>query len=135
MHSNANIVFQLQESTKIITTCKNINPADTGGEGGISPDELVTNLANKFQERMMEPIRKDEAGPNLQIMIGDQPDSMTSFLFQEVERFSKLIKVMIKSLDEIKKAIKGLVLMSPALNKLYESFLKNEVPELWEKNA
>lgn len=118
MNSNANIVFQLQESDKIITVCKNINPADSGGEGGISPDELVTALANKLEERMMDPIRKDEAGPNLQIMIGEQPDSMTSFLFMEVERFSKLIKIITKSLSEIKKAIKGLVLMSPALNKL-----------------
>jgi len=118
MHSNANIVFQMQESSNLVDTCRDINPQDSSGEGQVSPDVLVTQLADKFEERMMTHIKRDEVGPNLSLMIGDQPDSMTSFLFQEVERFNNLIKVMTKSLDEIKKAIKGLVLMSPALNLL-----------------
>jgi len=133
MNSNANIVFQLQESENIVSICRYINPKDTGGDGGLSPDDIVTQVATSFEEKMMPVIRKDDAGPNLSLTIGDNYDSMTIFLFQEIERFSKLISVMTKSLSEIKKAIKGLVLMSPDLNKLHTSFLKNEVPELWVK--
>lgn len=52
---------------------------------------------------------------------------------QEVDRFNKLVKVLSSTLSNIKKAIKGLVLMSAALGALYFSFLKNEVPAVWAK--
>ena len=49
-------------------------------------------------------------------------------LLQEQERYNKLIKVIDNSLDSLIKAIQGLVLMSPELDQMYTSFLKNQVP-------
>ena len=54
---------------------------------------------------------------------------------QEVDQFNKLIKVMKKSLSDLQKAIKGTVVMSIELEKMFYAFLDKKVPELWEKYA
>lgn len=119
MHNNANILCQLLESDAIAATCLMLQPKESGGGGGLTPDEMVTELATKFEEMCPAPMRKDEAGENLTFFQGQHPDSLTNFLMQEVERFNKLTKIILTSLSNIKKAIKGLVLMSPALLTLF----------------
>ncbi len=46
MHDNANITFQMKESTMAIQTILNIQPREAGGSGsdGKTPDETVTEL-------------------------------------------------------------------------------------------
>lgn len=48
-----------------------------------------------------------------------------------MERFNKLVSVIQSSLDTLKKAIKGLAVMSDDVDKMYKSMLNNKVPELW----
>ena len=50
---------------------------------------------------------------------------------QEAERFNKLLKVLHESLQTLEKAIKGFVVMSDALEAIFNSFLNNQVPTLW----
>lgn len=47
MHDNANIAFQLQETTLIYDTVLELQPkvGGGGGEGEISPEEKVDNFA------------------------------------------------------------------------------------------
>lgn len=119
MHNNANILCQLLESSAIQQTCLDLQPKAAGGGGGMTPDEMVTEQATNFEDIMPQVMRKDEAGENLTFYVGKNPDSMTNFLMQEVDRFNKLIKVIGGSLANVKKAIKGLVLMSPGLQTLF----------------
>lgn len=118
MHNNANILCQLLDSEAIQQTCLDLQPKSSGGGSGMTPDEMVTDLATNFEEQMPAVMRKDEAGENLTFYVGQNPDSVTNFLMQEVDRFNKLLKTIGGSLSNIKKAIKGLVLMSPALGAL-----------------
>jgi hypothetical protein len=48
-------------------------------------------------------------------------------LFQEVERYKKLLTKVHASLDNLQKAIKGFVVMSDALEEVFKSCLKNQV--------
>lgn len=43
--------------------------------------------------------------------------------------------VIAKSLDNLKKAIKGLAVMDDDLDKMYKSMLNNKVPEMWATYA
>jgi dynein heavy chain len=52
-------------------------------------------------------------------------DALEVCLQQEKDRFNKLIAVIWKSLEDIIKAIKGEILMTPILDEMYKSFLSN----------
>ena len=62
-----------------------------------------------------------------------QPDSkgrvnsLTTVLLQEVDRFNKLLKVIKNSLVQLQKAIKGFVVMSEELERVYNAFMNNQV--------
>ena len=62
-------------------------------------------------------------------------ESLSTVLLQEVARFNRLLSVMRASLDELQKAIKGLVVMSSELDSMYLSMLNLQVPENWAKVA
>ncbi len=62
-------------------------------------------------------------------------DALEVCLQQEKDRFNKLIAVIWKSLEDIIKAIKGEILMTPILDEMYKSFLSNQIPQLWKSKA
>lgn len=57
---------------------------------------------------------------------------MTTVLTQEIDRYNKLLKLIHTSMDQLKKAIKGLVVMSEALEDVYKAFMNNMVSKLNE---
>ena len=61
--------------------------------------------------------------------------SLSTVLKQETDRFNNLMKALWKSLDDIKRAIRGFLVMSNELEKVYNSFINNQVPEAWAKAA
>ena len=52
---------------------------------------------------------------------------MNTVLVQEIIRYNKLLKVMYDSLINVKKALKGLIVMSEELEKLSNSLFDNQV--------
>lgn len=61
----------------------------------------------------------------------DYNESMNTVVCQEVIRYNKLLKVMAISLINVKKAMKGLVVMSEELEALSNSLFDNFVPAMW----
>jgi dynein heavy chain len=60
---------------------------------------------------------------------------MNTVLGQECVRFNRLIRVVRKTLQDIRKAIVGLVVMSTDLEKVYNSMLVGKIPEKWAKSS
>ena len=58
-------------------------------------------------------------------------ESMNTVLTQEVIRYNKLLTAIRSSLNEMLKALKGLVVMSQALETMVDSLFKNAIPDLW----
>lgn len=73
--------------------------------------------------------------PPINYKASANPDSLEVFRNQEIDRYNVLISTMSKTLIELKKAIKGLVVMSQELEFMYNSFLTNKVPMNWQKVA
>ena len=53
-----------------------------------------------------------------------------SFLSQVI-RYNRLLVVVHQTLKDLLKALKGLVVMSEALETMFNSIYNNSVPELW----
>lgn len=62
-------------------------------------------------------------------------ESLNTVLVQEVIRFNKLLKVIKQSLNDLLKALKGLVVLSEALENMSLSLFSNQVPQLWASKA
>jgi dynein heavy chain len=65
--------------------------------------------------------------------IDDSMNSLGVFLSQELVRFNGLIEVMVHSLKELRRAIKGEVVMSASLERMYNCFVFQTVPKSWEE--
>jgi dynein heavy chain len=55
----------------------------------------------------------------------DYAESMNTVLLQELIRYNRLLFVMIQTLGNVKKALKGLIVMSEDLEKLANSLFDN----------
>merc|ERR1719324_244418 len=63
MHDNANISFQQQESDKILEVVLSIQPRESGGGGGKSPEEIVSEMAVDQTERVPASLNDENANP------------------------------------------------------------------------
>jgi len=141
MHENANLTFQYQETKTMLNTLLSIQPREVVSASGLSNDQVVADLAREMEEKM--PHLLDRRQLQLRLQNGSEEkdakeqvlDSLTVVLGQEMDRFNLLLSTMKRTLQQIQKAIKGEVVMSLELDKMYTSLLNNQVPELWEKVA
>nr|KAF6307771.1 dynein axonemal heavy chain 6 [Myotis myotis] len=136
MHENANLVFQYKETTTLINTILEVQPRSSSGGEGKSNDEIVQELVTSIRSRVPEILEMENASESL--FIKDPQgrfNSLTTVLGQEVDRFNNLLKLIHTSLETLNKAIAGFVVMSEEMEKVYNSFLNNQVPSLWSNTA
>eukprot|EP00741_Cyanophora_paradoxa_P000409 tig00000404_g400.t1 len=133
MHENANISFQRQETGKVIDTALSIQPRFSGTGGGKSNDDVVMELAIEILAKLPKSLDRAAGGENR--FSFEKMDSLTIVLGQEMDRFNRLLSTMKRSLEELQKAIKGLIVMTLQLDDMFTAILNNRVPAIWEKVA
>jgi dynein heavy chain len=136
MHENANLAFLRQETQSIVGTILELQPRSSGGGGGSSDDEKVMAMAESILEKIEITLDIEEGKRELfELDHKGREYSMTTVLKQEVERFAKLQRVIKSSLETLKKAIAGLVVMNEEMESIFIAFLNNQVPALYRKAA
>lgn len=134
MHENANLAFLRQETQSIVGTILELQPRSSGGGGGSSDDEKVMAMAESILEKIDITLDIEEGKRELfELDHKGREYSMTTVLKQEVERFAKLQRVIKSSLETLKKAIAGLVVMNEEMESIFIAFLNNQVPALYRK--
>jgi dynein heavy chain len=134
MNENANITYQKQETENILETVLSIQPRAVDGGGGKTNDEKVAEIAQKIMQDTPGNLSKEDAKRTGDVRNG-VIDSLTIVLLQEIERFNKLLNKMRSSLKNLQAAIKGDIVMSLDLDKMYSALLNNQVPLIWTKVA
>jgi dynein heavy chain len=95
MHQNANITYQVQETSYLITAILDVQPRVSTSSSGKSNDEIVFELADNILGKVPEKLDIEKAPIAL-----FQPDSkgrlnsLTTVLQQEVDRFNRLLFII-----------------------------------------
>ena len=90
--------------------------------------QLVDETAQKIMDQVPKPLPLADIMEQYPVKY---EESMNTVLVQEVIRYNRLLKVIHSSLVDLRKALKGLVVMSQALETMFNSIYNNTVPEMW----
>ncbi|MCQ2820772.1 MAG: hypothetical protein MJ252_26230, partial [archaeon] len=135
LNQNANIVYELKESNTLLNVLSNIMPKGQGASANKANDsvmEIINTLINQPIE-LIDIKNRHKAHDKL--YDNELRHSLTIVLFQEVEKYNKLIYKIDSSLRELKRAIEGTSVMSLESEEIYGSLLLNKVPLTWSKMA
>ena len=103
LHENAEITNSQNASRVMIETIQSVQPRSSSGSGK-SREERIEEIATYVQSRTPEVMPSDEIF--LKYPTSYQ-ESMNTVLVQEIIRYNRLLKIMIESLINVKKALKG----------------------------
>jgi len=132
MHDNVNITKELAETKQVFDSILLTAGATGGGGGGASSDDALNDIVADILGKLPDDF-------DLEAAMGKYPveynESMNTVLVQEMERFNNLLRVIRVSLINLKKAIKGFVVMSAELELIARSLLIGRVPDPWMKRS
>ncbi|KAJ9446655.1 Dynein-1-beta heavy chain [Diplonema papillatum] len=134
LHENADITSARAEAYETLATILLMQQGGGGGGGGggKSADDVVTDLAQEILDAIRESFNEDEFQTKYPT---DYFEAMNTVLTQECTRFNKLVKEVRRSLIDLQKAVKGLVVMSGELDEVYKALFINTVPGAWQSKA
>jgi len=131
LHENAEITCAQNETNELCEIMLSLQPKVSSG-GGKSRDDVIADVALELQARKIKPFPLDEIAAKYPLAY---EQSMNTVLSQECIRYNKLINIFNKSLADLLKALKGLVVMSSDLDAMATSLFSNQVPATWAKAA
>lgn len=128
LHQNAGITRDLQVSNHLLNSI--ILVQGEGSSGGGGEDALLDMVASDILGKLPPNFDLEAARNKFPVVYSE---SMNTVLVQEMERFTKLLNEIRSSLQTIRNAIEGLVVMTPALEVLSSSLLLGRIPAAWAK--
>uniref|UniRef100_A0A4W3H1L8 Dynein axonemal heavy chain 12 n=1 Tax=Callorhinchus milii TaxID=7868 RepID=A0A4W3H1L8_CALMI len=138
MHENVDISKDLQQ-TKTLFDSLLLTQGGSTGQGGASAssDHALFDIANDILAKPSDfPLPKDyDIADALEKYPVRYEESMNTVLVQEMERFNNLIRTIRSTLQNLQKAIKGLVVMNSELEALASSLLVGKLPDTWAKRS
>jgi dynein heavy chain len=128
MHSNCNISCARTESNSLLEGMLTVSDSGSGGSAGKSKEDVMDETAENMLKRTPAPF-------NLELVERQFPtdydESMNTVLKQECIRYNKLLTRMAEVLPLFRRALKGLVAMTPELDAMGNSMFNNMVPDMW----
>ncbi|KAI8843136.1 dynein heavy chain and region D6 of dynein motor-domain-containing protein [Chytridium lagenaria] len=123
MHANADIAKDLAETNLLIASVL-LTQARTSGGGGGGKTGILSTLPDDFN--------LPEVQKSFPVLY---EESMNTVLVQECVRFNKLLRTIRDSLQNVIKALKGLVVMSKELEEVAVSLGLNRIPDMWASKS
>lgn len=101
-----------------------------GGTGDV--ETATVYLANDILKKIPDLFDIEMVSEKYPVMYSN---SMNTVLRQELIRFNRLISVIKRTLRDMVKAVKGLVVMSSELEEVYRSLIIGKVPNSWANKS
>lgn len=115
----------------MLATILSVQPRTSSGSGK-TREEVIEDLANFIQQRTPKVFDPEDIFSRYPT---EYNESMNTVLYQEVVRYNRLLSVMFTSLINVKKALKGTLVMSEDLENLSNSLYDNNVPLMWAEKG
>ena len=103
-----------------------IQPKDSSGGSGETREAVVFRLADDMLGKLPPDYIPHEVRARLQKM--GAMSSMNIFLRQEIDRMQRVIALVRQTLQDLKLAIEGTIIMSEVINQLYASHTQLTIP-------
>ncbi|RHY56820.1 hypothetical protein DYB38_001612 [Aphanomyces astaci] len=131
LHDNANISCAIAETNLLLESALSLQPRSSGG-GGKSWDQSLAEAAADISHRIPPIFDTEKADLDFPVCYDE---SMNTVLTQELIRFNRLIAIISRSLKEVQRALKGLVVLSAELEAMGNSMVNGQVPLMWSSCA
>jgi dynein heavy chain len=128
LHANAEVTYQQGEAFTMFSNLLLVQ-SQSGVVGGQTREEVIFGLATDLLKAVPEQFDQkivQEKYPQ------KYEDSMNTVLAQQTDMYNKLLIVVKRSLNDLLKAIKGIVVMSGELEEMANFMFDNMVPRMWE---
>ncbi|XP_045539469.1 dynein axonemal heavy chain 1 [Papilio machaon] len=132
LHSNANISYAVSETNQNLNTLRDLQPKEVSSGEGMSAEEMTERAAKDILEVLPQLLDQQYIATNYPV---SYKESLNTVLIQEAIRYNKLLVVIGNSLKDLLKALKGLVVMSEALESMAGSLTRQVVPTMWSSKA
>ncbi|KAG8349154.1 putative Dynein heavy chain N terminal region 2 domain1 [Trypanosoma vivax] len=138
-HTNADIASRVAESTMLLENLISVNTtlARGGGSGGSSAKavseearclEILASLEEPSKSAIPNLIDYDAVYESVK---EDTNNALSICLLQEIQRYNVLLKKIIAQKRELRRAVKGEVVMTDELEMVFNALLLSRVPPPW----
>ncbi|XP_027380864.1 dynein heavy chain 8, axonemal isoform X1 [Bos indicus x Bos taurus] len=131
LHPNADITYQSNTASAVLETITNIQPKESGGGVGETREAIVYRLSEDMLSKLPPDYVPHEVKARL-IKMGHL-NSMNIFLRQEIDRMQKVISILRSSLNDLKLAIEGTIIMSENLRDALDNMYDARIPQIWKR--
>jgi len=140
LNGNADLTYRLKESGEMINVLVDTQPKDSGGGSGRSrEDEVKDKLNNELIKLLPPDFNEIEIDEKLKTLRGPKSLSDTGkaiplnvFLFQELQRFQKVLDIVRGTMTDMVLAIDGSIIMTPLLVDCIDSISDFRVPKVFQ---
>ncbi|XP_021171969.2 dynein heavy chain 12, axonemal [Fundulus heteroclitus] len=132
MHENVDISKDLQQTKLLFDSLLLTQGGGAKGGGGSGSDNTLFDIANDILTQLPKNFDTETALLKFPVLY---EESMNTVLVQEMERYNTLCTTIRVSLQNLLKAIKGLVVMDSELEAVAGSLIVGKVPEKWAKRS
>ena len=130
LNDNADITKDLKEVAQTLTTVLITQSQSGGGGSGKSADDEMLEMSKDILNKLPPNFDLEVAQKKYPVMYTECKNTVVC---QELQRFNKLLTKVRSSLQDLQKAVKGLVVMDASLESLSRAMLNNQLPDLWAK--
>ncbi|XP_044735429.1 dynein axonemal heavy chain 1-like [Chrysoperla carnea] len=131
LHPNADITYARANTYQCLSTLLALQPREAVSAGE-SIEDVTQKLANSILKDLPKTMDHAHVMQKYPVMY---EESLNTVLGQEVLRYNRLLAIIKDSLQNLIKAIKGLVVMSDALENLSRALFTNAIPDTWKARA
>jgi len=129
LNANADITYRLRLAGRALATILDIQPRSGGGGGGVTREDQAVATADDLLRKLPVPWNRDWVSEALQRIGHRLP--LNIFCGQEVDRLQVVLVLVRRTLQDLKLAVAGTIVMSTELQESLDHLYDSRVPPRW----